>query len=308
MPGGCNLYETEGDHKQIWRSLSKGLQADVSKEVKRDKKAMIEAATSGKILQIMQDSNKPGHKALREYLYEKIAGGEPISESYKRELPDAVAKIIKHTPDIMGLFKPTIKERGKGATGLIKSLHHKTRGDAFAYELLGTAALIDEEFHAATNNADTLRIRDTDRIDYHLKLQASYKGVPTKYLDQPNRGTVEADLFINRPVGLNNLKVIGVDFKHSRESEYHSYDINQLKGIKVALQTGEIDEFCFVSNVKFSQTFKDKIEAINSELYDSERDLDSKPEFSSEKLTQEERDNSYAPVIKLFENVRYRGT
>ena len=113
MPSGCNLFVTEDDHNQIWKSLRKGLPANVSRDVKLEKEAMIEAATSGKIMQIMQDTNKPGHKALREYLYEKVAGGESIPESYKRELPSAVANIIKHTPDIMGLFEPTIKERGK---------------------------------------------------------------------------------------------------------------------------------------------------------------------------------------------------
>ena len=195
---------------------------------------------------------------------------------------------------------------GKGATGLVNGLRHPTRGDALAYEILATAALMEKEF-PSVGAPENLRIYPTDRADYHIKLEASYKHVPLEYLDQPKRGTVEADLFVHRPRGpFETDKIIGVDFKHSRGNVYDNYDLEQLKGIRVALQAGEIHEFCFVSNVAFSQGFKDRIEAVNKELHAHEKDVESN--FDSQYLTSEERKDSDTPQIKLFENVRYTGT
>ncbi|MCW3129367.1 MAG: hypothetical protein N2V75_04620 [Methanophagales archaeon] len=306
MPDGCNLYETEADHKQILKSLREGFPANVSKEVMRDKKPMMIAAASGRLLEILEDPARWGHKAIGEFICRRIAGNEAIPESYKRELPSAMAKIIRHTPDSVGFFMHAPKYYGKGATGLVNGLRHPTRGDALAYEILATAALMEKEF-SSVNAPGSLRIYAVDRVDYHIKLQASYKNVPLEYLDQPRRGTVEADLFINRYRGLLEPdKVIGVDFKHSRGTTYDNYDMEQLKGIRVALQTGEIHEFCFVSNVKFSQGFKDKVEAINEELRASGKEV--KSEFDSRYLTSKEQKISDTSQIKIFENVRYRGT
>lgn len=305
VPDGCNLYETEADHKQILKSLREGLPTNVSEEVMRDKKPMMMAAASGRLLEILEDPARRGHKAISEFICRRIAGNEAIPENYKRELPSAIAKIIRHTPDSIGFFMHAPKYYGKGATGLVNGLRHPTRGDALAYEILATATLMEEEF-PAVNAPSSLRIYPVDRGDYHIKLQASYKNVPLEYLDQPKRGTVEADLFVHRPQGLFGDKVIGVDFKHSRGNLYDNYDLEQLKGILVALQTGEIHEFCFVSNVSFSQGFKDKIETINEKLRTYEKDAES--EFDSHHLTSEEQKNLDAPKIKIFENVRYRDT
>lgn len=309
MPSGCNLYETDDDHKQILKSRSEGLPANVSKEVILDKRPIIDTKTSSKIGRILQESNEPSHKALCKILIDKIEDGEAIPENYKRELPSAVAGILKHTHDAMGIFTPVRKDYGKGAKSVIGDLHHKTRGNAYAYELLGTAALIEKEFPSC-NGSDALKINSLDRLDFRYKLQASYNGIPSDYLKyQPHRGTVEADLFINRKVGLNDLRIIGIDFKHSINDTYEKNDLDQLNGIKVALATGEIDEFCFVSNAKFTKKFKDNIQAINEELSKSENELNLVS--NSQHLTPEEQEESKAPhppMIKIFENVRYRGT
>lgn len=306
MPDGCNLFETEADHKQIVKSLREGFPADVSEEVMRDKKPMMIAVASGRMQEILRDPSKFGHRALMEYIRTQVAGGEVIPESYARQLPSAIATVIKQAPDAMGLFLSAPRHYGRGATGLFSNLRHTTRGDAFAYELLATAVLIDKGFHTK-DTLGGLQVYPTDRLDFGIKLQASYKNVPAKDLDQPRRGTVEADLFINRNRGpLEPDKIIGVDFKHSRGSTYDNYDMQQIKGIQVALQTGEIHEFCFVSNVKFSQGFKDKIQATNEELRAHEKDAQS--EFDSRYLTPEERKDSNAPQIKIFEDVRYGGT
>ena len=303
MPDGCNLYETETDHKEILKSLQEGFPSNVSEDVTSDRRSMMSAAASGKLLGILEDSAKVGHKAIREFVYRRIAGNESIPEDYKRELPSAMARIIRHTPDSIGFFMHAPEYYGKGATGLVNGLRHHTRGDALAYEILATATLMEKEF-PSVGALGNLRIYPTDRPDYHIKLQASYKHVPLEYLDQSKRGTIEADLFIRRPRGpFETEKIIGVDFKHSRGNVYGDYDLEQLTGIRVAMQTGEIDEFCFVSNVQFSQVFKDKINAVNEELYRHEKDADSN--FDSRNLTPEEHRYSDAPQIKIFEDVRY---
>ncbi len=304
MPIGCNLYETEEDQKEILKSLREGFPSNVSEDVARDRRSMMNAAASGKLLAILEDSAKDGHKAIREFVYRRIAGNESIPDHYKRELPSAIARIIRHTPDSIGFFMHAPEYYGKGATGLVNGLRHPTRGDALAYEILATATLMGKEF-PSVGALGNLRIYPTDRPDYHIKLEASYKHVPLEYLDQPKRGTVEADLFVHRPRGpFETDKIIGVDFKHSRGNVYNDYDLEQLKGIRVALQTGEIDEFCFVSNVQFSQSFKDKISSVNEELHRHEKDTDSN--FDTRHLTTEEHRYSEAPQIKIFENVSYR--
>lgn len=201
-------------------------------------------------------------------LLKNVAGNESIPESYKQELPKAVAEIAKITPNALGLLRPA-SNWGPRATALQTTLKHKTRGAGFAYEVLGTAALISK-WYKATDGIASLRIFPIDRIDFGIKLQASYFGTEKVLESQPKRGTVEADLFISRPRSIieGGYREIGVDFKHSLYGETYGGTISdsQIKGIKIAILTGEIHEFHFVTNGAFSQKVLEKIETANEDL------------------------------------------
>lgn len=270
MAEGCNLFLSEKDYREIVESrLSHEQVGEVAESVRTTLEGSAEEMAR-KMIYPLAEPHHPAHKVFSAYVLRNVAGNESIPDRYKQELPRAVAAIARITPDALGLARPATNW-GPGAQAVDQpgKLGHKTRGAAFAYEVLGTAALITGESKAA-NRPATLRIHSTDRLDLGIKLQASYPGTANELPSQPRRCTVEADLFISRPASPleGGGKNIGVDFKHALDSGTYSGMISdsQIAGIRVALQTGEIQEFHFVTNGKFSSSVRQAIEQANHEL------------------------------------------
>lgn len=267
MADGCNLYLSDKDLKQITNSLNQKQICEVAESVK----SIMDGFSKGmsqKVTYPLSNPNHPAHKVFSAYVLRNVVGNKSIPDVYKRELPKAVATIAKVTPDVLGLVRPA-KNWGPGALSIDVRLGHKTRGAGFAYELLGTASLIEKE-SKAMNGPSKLKIYPSDRIDLGIKLQARYPGAEAVLTSQPKRRTVEADLFISRPTSIfdGGFKNIGVDFKHSMNSGTYSgrISVSEIEGRKVALMTGEIDEFHYVSNGTFSKNVRETIDKANIEL------------------------------------------
>ena len=268
MADGCNLYLSDEDFKQITSSLDQQQICEAAESVKDAMEGVTKGMTE-KVTYPLSDPNHPAHEVLSKYVLRNAVGNQSIPDTYKQELPKAVAEIAKINPSILGLAKPA---RNWGQTTSIDApgkLGHKTKGAGFAYELLGTAALITKD-SKAKNTGINLKIYSTDRPDLGFKLQARYPFAEDVLPSQPKRGTTEADLFISRPTGLfdGGFKNIGVDFKHSMNASTYSgrISIAEIDGRKVALMTGEVDEFHYVTNGTFSDSVKEAFDKTNLEL------------------------------------------
>lgn len=276
MPCGNEI--SDWDYKAIEDSMA-GKNTEIDPEIIRDfkefeavKDILIEGITKGmteKVTYPLSNPNHPEHRVLMTYVLRNAVGNQSIPDTYKQELPKAVADIAKINPTVLGLVKPA---RNWGQTTSIDApgkLGHKTRGAGFAYEILGTAALINKE-SKAKNTGVSLKIYSTDRPDLGFKLQASYPFADFELPSQPKRGTTEADLFISRPTGIFGDKNIGVDFKHSMNSGRYSGQIktSEIEGRKIALMTGEIAEFHYVTNGTFPEPVTKAFDKANREILD----------------------------------------
>lgn len=188
-------------------------------------------------------------------------GNPSLGEEMAGALPSALREILEHDPRTVGLFQPARFGASSWISTLKNSNENAARG--LAYEVLATASL----FHKA---AGDLKIGAGDQVDFGLKQQASYGGQgnlivtdgrEAGFFFQPYRGTVEADLLITRHGGLES---IAIDFKHS--IGHAAIDRKELEGVKVALLTGEIQEWHFISNVSFSSSVIIQVNEINQEL------------------------------------------
>ena len=128
------------------------------------------------ITDAIANPNYPNHKAVVSFILRNIdckRGGSnfrPIPDAYKQLLPDAICQNAKINPDILGLVKPA----QNWSTAEIHGLHHpgklghKSRGDAFAAELITAAALTQKPWSPGNlpNTKDTrLFCRPNDRLD-----------------------------------------------------------------------------------------------------------------------------------------------
>lgn len=275
MPCGNEI--SDWDYKAIKDSMA-GKNREIDPEIMRDfaefeavKDILIAGFTKGmteKVTYPLSDPSHPAHKVFSAYVLRNAVSNQSIPDTYKQELPKAVADIAKINPTVLGLVKPA---RNWGQTTSIDApgkLGHKTRGAGFAYEILGTAALINKE-SKTKNTGVSLKIYSTDRPDLGFKLQASYLFADKELPSQPKRGTTEADLFISRPTGIGH-KNIGVDFKHSMNSGRYSGQIttSEIEGRKIALMTGEIAEFHYVTNGTFPEPVTKAFDKANREILD----------------------------------------
>lgn len=193
-------------------------------------------------------------------------GNSMLDVQYARALPQAISNILRHTSNSMGLFN----RARAGASSWISTLKNTASGKAngVAYEVLMANRLLKTKIR--NSSGKTLRITSKDRVDFGLKQQASYMqkssifvtdGFESFIFDQPNRLTVEADLLIHKEDG-----IVGVDFKHSSVGGESNISSIQLDGIYTALETGEVDEFHFISNTSFNSKTIDRVKEINDKI------------------------------------------
>ena len=186
-----------------------------------------------------------------------------LNDDMAQKLPSALDQLMKYDRGITGLFDAA----RKGASPWISNLKNTGSGkaDGIAYEVLASAQMIHHP-------PKGLFICPNDNLDFGPKMQASYggrgdlnvsDGAVSEVFSQPYRGTVEADLLITRSPWDGGGE-IAVDFKHATGTA--GIDTEQLKGVAVALKTGEVTEWHFVSNTSFSNTVKEHVRKINEDL------------------------------------------
>lgn len=161
-------------------------------------------------------------------------------------------------------------------------------------ELLTTAAII-QKGGVYTSLGNKLKIYSTDSIGFGQKFASKY-AVSTRKKD-----IIEADTLIAR-----GDKNIGIDTKYTRISNTYSIKKEedferQLRGIKTCFRDGSLQEFYFVSNVKFHSNFKNKVEEYNIEIFKDrlQKDNNLKNKFG-EYLTSEERKHYIPEEFEKF--------
>lgn len=207
-------------------------------------------------------------------------GNPYLSNERALSLPKALERVLKQTPGAPGLFSPVRSRESSWLSNLKNSGEGKA--DGIANEVIATAALIDGKATSRSGQS-TLRIGLWDKLTFGSKLQAFYgKKGPIGVTDgesrsvffQPKRVTVEADLVITRPVGLLpwDTTDIGIDFKLSTTNSPNHVPETEVEGVLVALQTGEIDAFHFVTNTKFDNDTVERVQEINRKIETMNRD------------------------------------
>lgn len=234
--------------------------------------------------EILANPGEPRYKIVQELLAKSLSHGQ-LTRADELKLAPALRTVLYIQKNPQGLFENPPKHRGPGAD----SMKH-------GGELLTTAAII-QKGGVYTSLGNKLKIYQTDIIGFEQKFASKY-AVSTRKIN-----TIEADILIER--GEN---IIGIDTKYSKTSSTYSvtHELDrQLRGIKSCFGDGSLQEFYFVSNVKFSTPFKDKVEEYNIEIFKDRlrRDNELKKEFGRY-LSDKER-KYYIP--EEFEKFDFKG-
>ncbi len=207
-------------------------------------------------------------------------GNHALDKDMAGKIPDALNNLLKQDKNITGLFNQIRKGQSPWISNLKNTGHGKANGIAF--EVLAASKMLQSPIKDRPISID-------DRLDFGPKLQASYgrggdinvtDGKNKSVFSQPHRKTVEADLMITQPAK-DGGKEIAVDFKYSINKA--TITRQQLEGVAVALKTGEIDEWHFVSNKGFIGSVKKDLHEINIDLK-----------------------NNHKPTIQLHQNFEWR--
>ena len=269
MADGCNLYFTEKDIDQVEKSLEKGREID---EIKTASNIL-----NGRIINnvddfknILVNKDDPRNKIVQELLEKSLSNGK-LTQNDEWKLSKALNTVLHFQKNIQGLFENPPKHRGPGAD----SMKH-------GGELLTTAALIQKR-EIKTVNGNTLFISKTDdTIAFGQKF-------PSKHaMSTHKRGTIEADTLIARDRGLlGGHDLIAIDTKYSKSSTTYGVKSSkdfyrQLEGIRNNFSDGNLQEFYFVSNVKFSSGFKSGVNEYNIKIFKDrlERDNEMRSNFN----------------------------
>lgn len=271
MAQGCILPLSVEDSRQLRASLREPLAQKAIWGAARALSQRDAVAYAKYVTYPLIDPKHPAHRAFVETVLANVAGNASILDNYAQALPWALTIIAQQTPDIMGLVH---RSHGKGATALTSNLKHSKLGDAFAYELLGTAELIrlnrsDDRGSQPINDGPELRIFDDDRLDLGVRLPAGrdlFRPAGTganKY-----RQTCEADAFVFR-----GDHTVGIDLKHARDGGSYAGDMDSSQSQLEAIANGiladdafQLREFHFVTNGVFEATFVAAVERVNAQI------------------------------------------
>lgn len=280
MAQGCNLPVSAEDARRLRASLREPLGRQAIWGAARALAQQDAVAFSKNVTYPLIDPSHPAHAVFVSSLLRNVGGNESMLQGYRDALPNALVIVAQQSPDICGLVRAS---EGAGATALERNLAHRTRGDAFAYELLGTAELIrlnrvNHTGSEAMNGGPSLRIFDDDRLDLGVRLSASHhpqegglEGLfrPAGTGMSHYRATFEADAFLFR-----GDHAIGIDFKHARDGGSYAGNMDhsrsQLEAIANGLMTKplglELREFHFVTNGVFDRGFVRAVESVNERV------------------------------------------
>ncbi|MDP2629778.1 MAG: hypothetical protein Q8P45_03745 [Candidatus Harrisonbacteria bacterium] len=238
---------------------------------------------------ILANWNDPRHKTIQELLENSLSHGQ-LTRSDELKLVPALKTVLDLQNNPQGLFKNPPIYRGPGAN----AMQH-------GGELL-TAAAIIQKGGIRTSLGNKLNIYQTDTIGFGQKFASNYA------LSTRKANTIEADTLISRRGSLLGTdKYIGIDTKYSKTSSTYSavHELDrQLNGIKNCYNSGELHEFYFVSNVKFSAPFKEMVEEHNIEVFKDRLRMDTGLKSNFGKYLTDEERNGYIP--EEFEKFNFK--
>lgn len=207
-------------------------------------------------------------KEFTKTLLDLVEQNARIPDKYRAQLPHDVARVLRQCPDAAGLVKAmTLRGQGRPVGSRSKLGSDSNAAFGSAYELMGTAALIGK-VSTPVNGGPKLCIELLDKVTFGPKSTINREMNRLGVIDLPRRRTIECDIRIGRGDLLNGYREIGVDFKHSKDGvRYASEDLkSQVKGVERAIRHGGIHEYHFVTNGKFSESFRQVVESANKEL------------------------------------------
>ncbi|MEW8560545.1 MAG: hypothetical protein AB2541_00525 [Candidatus Thiodiazotropha sp.] len=213
---------------------------------------------------------KPGHwahEAFKKEVFRVIEANGKIPEDYKESLARDTAMLLRVCPSAGGLVAAMVT-RGQPRGTFARRMNTKGN-DAVgaAYEIMGTAALCDRVSAPANtrHNAPNLSIDPTkDKLTFGNKAYMNHRYAYDRKIANRDRRTVEADAQL-----FQKGREIAIDYKHVKEGGTRSNSTelkNQLKAVAEAISHGHFDEYHFVTNGKFSESFKATVEAVNDDL------------------------------------------
>lgn len=213
---------------------------------------------------------QPGHHAHKDFekeVFRVIEANGKIPDSYKGTLARDTARLLQVCPSAGGLVAAMVT-RGQPRGSFARRL--ATKGNdavGAAYEIMGTAALCNKASKPANtrHNAPSLSINSAeDKLDFGPKAYMNHRYAYDRKIADRNRRTVEADAQL-----FQKGKEIAIDFKHVKEAgtRGNSADLkNQIKAVAEAISSGHYHEYHFVTNGKFSESFKSSVDAANDQL------------------------------------------
>lgn len=188
------------------------------------------------------------NKLVNELLIDSLGRGK-VSENNEGKLTAALKTLLDKQSYVNGLFDKPHKYIGPGGEKMNQP-----------YELLSTSAIIQKgEKGIRTSLGTDLRISGADTVGFGHKFPSHYA------LGTKKSNTIEADTVIQKPT-LTSHRMVGIDAKYSKSRKYGHVTQRQLDGIQNNFNDGNLDEFHFVTNGKFQNSFKVAVEMKNAEI------------------------------------------
>lgn len=215
------------------------------------------------------------HEEVKQQLLKQIDPNEKLSSVYRDQLVTDVARVLEICPNAAGIVKAlTFRGQKEGMTLMKDIASRGNKAIGSAYELMGTAALGKKTSTAINtkHSAPSLRINmGKDHVVFGAKshINSSYPDEKTPVLR--TRKTIESDIQIGRKTP-DGYREIGIDFKHVKEAgtkgldKRKGRDVNQIENVAKAIQSGDLHEYHFVTNGRFSKPFKEAVDKVNDEL------------------------------------------
>ncbi|WP_371225376.1 hypothetical protein [Roseovarius sp. 2305UL8-3] len=269
------LSQLRGDAMGAVRREAEGLRGDKAKGTKApDGKQVLEKFREGAPDRSAQRASevltKPGHwahEAFKQEVFRVIEANGKIPSDYKATLARDAAEMLKVCPSAGGLVAAMVT-RGQPRGSFARRL--STKGNdavGAAYEIMGTAALCKGASNPANTKHDAPKLSinpNKDKLVFGPKAYMNHRYAYDRKTADRDRRTVEADAQV-----FQNGREVGIDFKHVKEAgtRGNSRDLNkQLSAVAEAISHGQYDEYHFVTNGRFSESFKDAVDEINDDL------------------------------------------
>lgn len=215
----------------------------------------------------LEKSGHHAHKDFEKEVFRVIEANGKIPDRYKETLARDTAMLLRVCPSAGGLVAAMVT-RGQPRGSFARRLDTKGNDAVGAtYEIMGTAALCERVSKPANtrHNAPSLCIDPTkDKVAFGPKAYMNHRYAYDRKVADRGRRTVEADAQL-----FQNGREVAIDFKHVKEAgtRGNSSELTkQMKAVAEAISHGHYDEYHFVTNGKFSESFKSAVESVNDDL------------------------------------------